>query len=167
MNSSTAAKDAIVIERVINAPVELVWQMWTRPEDYKKWYGPAGFGIPVAEMDLRVGGRRLVCMERPSPGGSMTMWTVGEFTEIVANKRLVYTESMSDENGNIIPPASMGMPEGYPDTTTVTVLLEDLGGSTKMTLTHAGIPGGQEGAAGGWNQAFDKLADYLSAIQRS
>ncbi len=52
-------------------------------------------------------------------------------------------------------------PKGYPATTEVTVLLEDLGGRTKMVMTHAGVPA-DSGAGGGWNQAFDKLADLIS-----
>ena len=93
----------------------------------------------------------------------MRMWTTGEFTEIVPNKRLVYTESPADENGNVVSPSAMGMPEGYPTMTEVTVLLEDRGGRTKMILTHAGIPADSPGASG-WEQAFAKLADHLETV---
>jgi uncharacterized protein YndB with AHSA1/START domain len=155
MSDSTLTSDAVVIERIFEAPVALIWQMWTRPEHFKKWYGPKGFTVPVAEMELRVGGKRLVCMA--SPDGSMRMWTTGEFTEIVPNERLVYTESPADEEGNVASPAAMGMPEGYPATTVVTVSLEDLGGRTKMVMRHAGVPA-ESGAGSGWEQAFDKLA---------
>lgn len=159
MSDQTASKeDAVVIERVFEAGIELIWQMWTDPEEFKKWYGPTGFTVPVAEMDLSVGGKRLVCMA--SPDGKMKMWTTGEYTHIIPHERLVYTESPADENGNPVSPAAMGMPEGYPEMTEVTVLLEDLGGKTKMVMTHAGIPA-DSGGAGGWMQAFDKLAHQL------
>ena len=158
MNESTVTEDAVVIERTFDAPIDLIWQMWTQPEHFQKWYGPKGFTVPVADMDMRVGGKRLICMA--SPDGSMTMWTTGEYTEIVPNKRLVYTESPADENGNVVSPSDMGMPDGYPATTEVTVLLEDLGGRTKMVMTHAGVPAGS-GANEGWEQAFDKLADHV------
>jgi len=154
-------KDAIVIERVFDAPVDFIWQMWTDPEHFKKWYGPKGFSIPVADMDLSVGGKRLVGMA--SPDGSRKMFTSGEHKEIVQNERLVYTESMSDENGNVMSAADMGMPEGYPMTTEVTVTLEDLGGRTKMIMTHAGVPADSPGASG-WNQAFDKLAEHIVTV---
>ena len=160
MSDSTGSKDAVVIERTFDAAQDLIWQMWTDPEQFKQWYGPKGFTIPVADMDLRVGGKRLICMS--SPDGSMKMWTTGEFTEIAPIERLSYTESMADENGNVISSAAMGMPEGYPETTEVTVQLEGLAGRTKMTMTHAGIPADSPGA-GGWNQAFDKLADLIEA----
>jgi uncharacterized protein YndB with AHSA1/START domain len=162
--SDTTAKDAVVIERTFEAAVDLIWQMWTDPEQFKKWYGPKGFTVPVAEMELRVGGKRLVCMEMQKPDGSMKMCTTGEYTEIVLNERLVYTESPADEHGNVVPPSAMAMPEGYPMTTEVTVLLEDLGGRTKMIMTHAGVPA-DSGAGGGWEQAFDKMADHIEAVR--
>ena len=162
--SDSTTTDAVVIERIFDAPVDLVWQLWTQPGHFKQWYGPNGATVPTAEMDLRVGGKRLVCMEMQTPGGSMQMWTTGEFTEIIPNKRLVYTESMADEQGNIVPPSALGMPDGYPAATTITVTLEDLGGRTKMTMTHAGVPA-ESGAAGGWEQAFAKLAQHIHTIR--
>ena len=161
MSNRTVSKDAVVIERIFDAPVNLIWQLWTQPEQFKNWYGPSGFTIPVADMDLRVGGKRLICMA--SPDGSMKMWTTGEYMEIVPTERLVYTESPADENGNVVSPSAMGMPEGYPATTQVTVVLEDLVGRTKMVMTHAGVPAGS-GADGGWNQAFDKMADHIKTL---
>ncbi len=159
MNDSTLTKDAVLIERTFDAPVDLIWQMWTNPEHFKNWYGPKGFTVPVADMDMSVGGKRLICMA--SPDGSMKMWTTGEYTVFVPNERLVYTESPADENGNVVSPSAMGMPDGYPTTTEVTVLLEDLGGRTNMVMTHAGVPADSPGASG-WNQAFDKLAEALA-----
>lgn len=159
MNNGTKPEDAVVIERIFDAPVEIIWQMWTQPEHFKKWYGPNGFSVPVAEMDVRVGGKRLVCMEMQKPDGSMKMWTTGEHIEIVPNERLVYTESPADENGDVITMSGFDRPT----TTEVTVLLEDLGGRTKMVMTHAGVPA-DSGAGGGWEQAFDKLADHIETV---
>jgi uncharacterized protein YndB with AHSA1/START domain len=161
MSNKTISKDAIVIERIFDAPVDLIWQMWTQPEHFKKWYGPKGFTVPVAEMDMRVGGKRLVCMA--SPDGSMKMWTTGKYMEVVPNERLVYTDSPADENGDVVSPSAMGMPEGYPATTEVTILFEDIGGRTKMVMTHAGVPAGS-GANAGWEQAFAKMADHIETV---
>ncbi len=164
MSDSPVSNNAVVIERTFEAPVDLIWQMWTQPELFQKWYGPKGFTIPVAKMEVRVGGTRLICMA--SPDGSMKMWTTGKYLEIVPTRRLVYSESPADENGKVVSPSAMGMPEGYPATTEVTVLLEDLGGRTNMVMTHAGIPADSAGA-GGWTQAFDKLADQVENILKS
>ena len=157
MTDNNASQDAVVIERSFDAPVDLIWQMWTDPEHFKKWYGPDGATISVANMDVRVGGTRLIGMEVHTPNGLMQMWFAGEYREVVENERLVYTEFMSDENGNASSPSDMGMPEGHPSTTEVRVELEDLGGRTKMLMTHAGVPSDSPGAAG-WTMALDKLA---------
>lgn len=155
-----STQEWVVIERTIDAPVGVVWEMWTDPDHFAQWYGPMGAAMPVVEMDVRVGGTRRMCMEMPGPDGTMQMWFTGEFREVVPDRRLVYTDAMCDEAGNILPPSAMGMPEGHPEVTEVTVELEDIGGSTQLTLTHVGVPKGSPGE-GGWNMALDKLAEQL------
>lgn len=110
MAEGRSSEDAVVIERMLDAPVELIWQMWTDPEHFAAWYGPDGATIPVARMDVRVGGTRLVSMQVQTPRGAMTMWFTGEYLEVVPGKHLVYTESMSDENGNVLSPPKWACP---------------------------------------------------------
>ena len=153
--------DAVVIERTFDAPLALVWEMWTDPEHFKAWYGPDGATIPVAKMDVRVGGTRLLCMEMQTPNGPMRMWFTGEYREVVENELLIYTESMSDEYGRVTSPSDMGMPEGHPTTTEVRVELTDIGGRTKMVMTHLGISHDSPGAAG-WAMALAKLATRIA-----
>lgn len=167
MSDTTISENAIVIERTFDAPIDLIWKMWVQPEHFKQWYGPEGFSVLVAEMDVRVGGRRLVCMQTETPDGPMKIWTAGQFTEIVPNQRLVYTDSPADEHGNVVSPSDAGMPEGFPVMTEVTVLLEDLGGRTKMVVTHAGLPAEEEGADAGWKQSFAKMADYVQTVLKN
>lgn len=152
----------VKIERVFDAPIGDVWKMWTDPEHFKKWYGPNGMSVPVAEMDVVVGGTRKICMEMRSPERTMAMWFIGVYKEITYPTRLVYTESMCQEDGTIISPQSMGMPEGAPDITEVIVELTEAEGGTKMTMVHVGVPAGTAGE-GGWVQAIDKLGAYLAA----
>ena len=154
-------ENAVVIERRFEAPVELIWKLWTDPEHFAAWYGPDGATIPVAKMDVRVGGARLVCMEVSAPSGQMQMWFTGEYLDVVENKRLVYTESMSDGQGNVMTAADMGMPDSHPTTTEVRVELEDIDGGTRMVLTHSGIPADSPGAAG-WAMALDKLESHVA-----
>src|SRR5262249_56110456 len=115
--TDNCSADAVEIERIVDAPLTPVWQMWTDPEHFKAWYGPDGATIPVAKMDVRVGGTRLVCMEVQSPNGPMRMWFTGEYREVVENERLIYTESISDENGHVPPPSSIGIPQRHPTPT--------------------------------------------------
>jgi len=151
----------LVIERTFAAPVETVWKMWTESEHFASWYGPMGASIPVATMDVSVGGRRHICMAMDTPNGPMKMWFVGEYKEIVENERLVYTESMSDEDGNVIPPSQMGMPDG-PDSTEIIVELAAVDGGTQMKMTHVGVAADSPGAMG-WGMAIDKLEGLLPA----
>lgn len=162
MTDDNGSRDAVVIERSFDAPVALIWQMWTEPEHFKSWYGPAGAVIPVAKLDVRVGGVRLVCMEMDTPRGPMQMWFTGEFRAVVEHRRLVYTESMCDEHGDVVSPSDVGMPAGHPATTEITVELEYLDGRTKMVMTHVGVPADSPGASG-WAMAFDKLAAVVEA----
>lgn len=162
MTDRNGSQDAVTIERSFGAPVDLIWQMWTDPEHFAAWYGPEEATIPIAKLDVRVGGTRLVSMQVHTPNGPMQMWFTGEYREVVENERLVYTESMSDENGNVLSPEELGMPAGHPTTTEVRVELEDVGGRTKMVMTHLGVPSDSQGATG-WTMALDKLAAHVEA----
>lgn len=162
MGDDSGTENAVVIERTVDAPAELVWRMWTEPEHFAAWYGPAGAGVPEARMDVRVGGTRLICMEAETPSGTRRMWFTGEYREVAQNRRLVYTEAMSDKEGNRLASSETGMPAGHPTVTEVRVELEDLGGRTRMVLTHVGIPEDSPGAEG-WRMALDQLAAHVAA----
>lgn len=159
----TDTKD-VQIERTFDAPIDLIWAMWTEAEHFANWYGPMGARIPKAEMDVRVGGRRHIAMEMETPRGPMQMFFVGEYSEVVAKTRLVYTESMADAEGHAMTAEQMGMPSGAPMDTTIVVELEDLGDRTKMTLTHIGVPADSPGGQG-WAMAIDKLAARVAELR--
>ena len=152
--------DWVKITRTFDAPIADVWDMWVKAENFQKWYGPMGFSVPVAEMDVTVGGTRKINMEMQTPDRTMSMWFTGVYKEVAAPHRLVYTESMCDPDGNVISPKDMGMPDGTPEVTEVTVELSEEDGKTIMVMTHAGVPVGTPGE-GGWMQAFDKLGGIL------
>ena len=155
----------LVIERIFDAPVEKVWEAWTNPEMVKKWWGPKDFTCPVAEIDLKVGGKYLLAMR--GPAGSefdKNLYSTGTYKEIVPNKKLVITDSFSDSEGNPVSPTEYGMPESFPDELEITIEFEEMDGKTKMKLTHAGMPQGEvaEQTQAGWNESLDKLASSLS-----
>jgi uncharacterized protein YndB with AHSA1/START domain len=161
-DAQTATEQALVIERIFDAPVEMVWRAWTQPEHFKRWWGPKGYSSPAAEIDLRVGGKFLAAMRSPE---GQDIWSTGLYREIVPLKRLVTTDSFADENGNVVPASHYAIDADMPLEMLVTVTFEDLGGRTKLTLRHEGLPAGEmgEGAAQGWNESLDKLADSLAA----
>lgn len=154
--------DSVTLERDFPAPPDTIWKLWTQPEHFAAWYGPEGSTIPVATIDLRVGGTRLLCMNVTTPRGPMTMWFTGVYLEIVENRRLVYTDAMSDEHGNVLTSEQAGMPPGHPTTTEVHVDLRPSATGTRMILTHFGIPAGSPGAVG-WTMALDKLNALVDA----
>jgi uncharacterized protein YndB with AHSA1/START domain len=140
----------ISVARTFDAPIERVWKAWTMPEHFMRWYGPQGFTTPTCEIDLSEGGRHLWSMESPD---GRRMYFTGIFKEIVPMERLVFSDSMSDADGN-----ALGMGPGMPEQMEVTVTFEHLDGKTTVTVSHMG----DEGASMGWEQAFEKLASMLA-----
>jgi len=150
-----------VIERIFDAPREMVWQAWTNPELFVRWWGPAMFTSPTVQMDLRPGGRFVWVMRDPEGND---YYTVGEYREIDPPKRLVYTDSFGDADGNVISPAAYGMGDDFPVTTVVTVTFEDLGGRTRLRIaSDKAVPGDMwEMASSGWGSSLDKLASVIT-----
>jgi uncharacterized protein YndB with AHSA1/START domain len=155
-----ASRRTVVITRLFDAPRELVWKAWTDPNHLMRWWGPEGFTSPAATIDLRVGGKYHFAMRSPE---GQDFWSTGYYREIVPNERLVCTDSFSNAQGDIVSPTEHGMGADVPTEFLVTVTLEDVGGKTRMTLTHIGLPAGEMEAmtVQGWNGSFDKLAVSL------
>jgi len=80
-------KDTFKLTRVFDAPRELVWKAFTEPERLKQWWGPKGFTVKSAEVDLRVGGTFRYCLE--APGGAFTMCGRWVYQELEAPARMV------------------------------------------------------------------------------
>jgi len=156
----SALQNEIVINRVFNLPVSVVWLAWTDAEYFKKWWGPRGFTCPSSKMEARVGGKYLSCM-RGSDGKEF--WSTGEVKELIPERKLVVTDSFSDDKGNIKPASEYGMPGDWPKELLITVYLEEADGATKMKLKHQGIPGEmREDCIKGWNESFDKLEENIT-----
>jgi uncharacterized protein YndB with AHSA1/START domain len=157
-----AAEQQFELVRVFDAPRALVWKMWTDPEHFKRWWGPRHFTCPVAELDVRPGGKYLHCMR--SEGGQ-EYWGTGNYIEVVPQEKLVYTDSFGDKDGNKVPSADYGMPN-WPDETTATIRFEDADGGkkTKVTLSSnvSMAQAKEQGAPDGWGQSLDKLAEVLA-----
>src|SRR6266550_3949682 len=93
----------VVITRIFDVPAQKVWAAWTDPDQLMKWWGPKHFTSPKAKMDVREGGTYIWGMQ--TPDGHKT-YTTGTFKEVVPGKRLVYTDSFSDEHGNRVDPST-------------------------------------------------------------
>ena len=156
----SAFQNEIVINRVFNLPVSVVWLAWTDAEYFKKWWGPRGFTCPSSKMEARVGGKYLNCMRGPD---GKEYWSTGVVKELIPERKLVVTDSFSDDKGNIKPASEYGMPGDWPKELLITVYLEEADGATKMKLKHLGIPGEmREDCIKGWNESFDKLEENIT-----
>lgn len=153
-------KDRVLtITRDFAQPVELLWEAWTIPERLMLWWGPKNFTTPFCKTDFRIGGKYHFCMRSPE---GKDFWTAGVYKEIIPLKRIVLTDSFADKDGNVMLASSHGLTGEWPDELIVTVAFEESNGKTKMTMTHAGLPGAWKDMTGeGWNQMFDKLDESL------
>jgi uncharacterized protein YndB with AHSA1/START domain len=113
---STVSEEEICLTRLFNAPMALVFEVMTKPEHVKQWWGQLGEGysVPVCEIDLRVGGAWRFVNRHPK--GEAVFY--GEYREISPPNRLVHTEIF----------------EPFPDAVSVvTTVLSEEGGKTRLT----------------------------------
>jgi uncharacterized protein YndB with AHSA1/START domain len=154
MTPKTDAADTshIVLTRVLNAPRDLVWTVWTDPKHAQNWWGPHGFTTPVYESDLRPGGALVVHMQAPN---GQIFPSTGTFEEVVTGERIVFFGAIEIEPGTV----------AFHARTFVT--FEDEGTKTKVTVRQEYeifTPAGKAATGGakmGWNQQFERLAEYL------
>ena len=164
MNDKTQAKmETLVVTRIIDAPLELVWQSWTQPEHVRRWWGPKDYTSPTCTLDLRVGGKFVFCMRAPAEQGGQDSYTAGVYQRIVPMQLLEFTQTLADKDGNKIDPAEIGMPPDFPKEMRTKVEFKAKGGMTELTVTIQGFSSGQMYvyALAGWHQSIDKLAESL------
>ncbi|MFA6542018.1 MAG: SRPBCC family protein [Bacteroidota bacterium] len=89
---NNTAEREIRISRLLNAPVELVWKVWTDPDHIKNWWGPNGFTNTISKMDFTPGGEWNLVMHGPD-GTDYKNQSI--FKEIVKYKKIVYEHQSS------------------------------------------------------------------------
>jgi uncharacterized protein YndB with AHSA1/START domain len=161
-------REQFVIARSFDAPLELMFDMWTRPEHFSRWLAPTGFDMRFIRPDIRTGGTSLYCMS----GNGLTMYGRAHYEEIRRPDRLVYTQQFCDEHENITRhPMAPAWPETMrtivdlaaegPDCTRVTVTWEVAGHPTAEEM--AVFTSARAGMTQGWTGSFDKLDTVLAA----
>jgi uncharacterized protein YndB with AHSA1/START domain len=166
MFASTANKDSFLVTtpsdqevrmtRLFDAPRQLVFDVMSKPEHVKRWWGRLGEGysVPVCEIDLRVGGKWRFVNQHPN--GEAEFY--GEYREIAAPGRIVFTEIFAP----------------FPDSVSVvTAVLTEEGNKTRLTATVR-YPSLEvrdmvisTGMAHGAGISYDRLEDLLLELQRS
>ena len=84
----------VVGTRDIPVPVDEAWKSWTDPGYVLQWWAPNGFTCTLAEMDVRVGGRSLVCMSAPD-WGFPALYSTWAYTLVDVPNRLEFVHNMS------------------------------------------------------------------------
>ena len=138
----------LVIERVFDAPRELVFRMWTDPQHAANWWGPEGMDVTSLEMDVRPGGAWRKCMR----AGTRDYWRRGVYREVVEPERLVFTYFSDDPNSD---PAH--------ETVVTVTFEEDAPGRTRLTLRQALFESvaARDSHGRGWSTCVDRLSRYL------
>ncbi len=163
--TQTIPKEDLIVKRIINAPVELVWKAWTDPEYVMRWWGPKYYTSPSCKIDLRAGGKYLFCMRAPKELGGLDSYTAGVYMKIVPGELLEFTQSLADKDGKKIDPVQMGMPPDFPEELQTVVVFKKIKGCnmTELTITEHDWTMGQMYvySYAGMQQSIDKLAEIL------
>jgi uncharacterized protein YndB with AHSA1/START domain len=167
LTETMSERREFVISRVFDAPRELVWQAWTKPQHMAKWWGPRGFTNPVCEMDVRVGGAYRIVM-RSSEGVDYPV--AGVFREVERPERLVMTMDTSghpDEWNQMVKP-DWCRGDAHPVGEMVqTVIFEAVDDRTRLTVRTRFVSAAirdammKMGMNEGWSQSLERLAELL------
>lgn len=168
LEKESSGKEKFVINRTFDAPLDVMYEMWTDPKHLSQWLAPTGFTMEFLEADIRSGGSTFYCMTN---GRDLTMYGRAEYLKIEKPGLLVYTQQFCDQEGRIsrhplapIWPETMLTkveltPEG-PDQTRVTVTWEPYGAVTSEELEAFIKMRGSMTI--GWTGSFDKLDALLA-----
>lgn len=153
-STHAAWKDGdLVITRVVAAPRDVVFRMWTEEEHFAKWWAPHGATVPYCRLDVRPGGKLLFC-HRFDTGET---WVGGTYLTVEAPSRLAFTSHFADADGNPVERP------GFPAEMTIDVTFQDHAGGTRITARHTGLERDQ-GEIQGWTETLERL-DALLARQ--
>jgi uncharacterized protein YndB with AHSA1/START domain len=153
-NSTTVERKSdreLVVTRTFNGPARIVFEAWTKPELFKRWWVPKSSGMTMlsCEMDVRVGGTYRLVFSHPSFEKPMAFF--GRYTEVIPSSRLVWTNEESEDGA------------------VTTVTFEEKGGETLVVL-HDLYPSKQalddaiaSGATSGFGDQFAQLDELLIA----
>jgi uncharacterized protein YndB with AHSA1/START domain len=155
----------LVLERIFDAPRDLVFKMFKDPEHLKRWWGPRGWELPVCNIDFRPGGVWHYCMkcvdQNQGEFYGMESWGKGVYKQIIEPEKIVYVDFFSDAEGN----TNDDMPS-----TENTLEFIDLGSKTKL-INRAEYASEEAlktvmdmGMLQGITETWDRLEDVLQQM---
>ena len=146
----------VVVTRMFNAPARLVFEAWTKPELFTRWWAPKSCGISFvsSEMDARTGGTYRFVLRHPAAEQPMAVF--GKYIEVTPHSRLVWTNDEGGEGGAI-----------------TTVTFEEGGGET-LVVMHDLYPSKEaldaaiaSGSTCGFSETFEQLDELLATLGAS
>jgi len=151
-NRTTAERKSdreLVVTRTFNAPAHIVFEAWTKPELFKRWWAPKSFGVTIlsCELDVRTGGTYRLEFGHASSEQPMAFF--GRYLDVTPNARLVWTNEEGGDGGQI-----------------TTVTFEERGGETVVVM-HDLYPSKEaldEAIASGSTSGFSEIFDQLDAL---
>lgn len=142
----------LVVTRTVHGPTRLVFEAWTRPVLFQRWWVPKSCGVSLIsfEADIRTGGAYRLVMGHPSSEQPMAFF--GRYLDVTPPSRLVWTNEEGGEEGAV-----------------TTVTFEDRGGATRVVVSEL-YPSKEaldeamaSGSTSGWGEQFEQL-DALLAV---
>jgi len=145
----------LVVTRTLDAPARIVFEAWTKPELFLRWWAPKSFGITFlsCEMDVRTGGSYRFVFGHPASEQPMAFF--GRYIEVTPPSRLVWTND-EDEAGAVS-----------------TATFEEKDGKTRVVVhdlypSKAALDGAiASGSTGAWPEQFEALDDLLTTLGAS
>jgi uncharacterized protein YndB with AHSA1/START domain len=168
LGKETKDKEQFIINRSFEAPINVVYDMWTNPKHFAKWLGPTGATMQFIRADIKAGGNSFYMMTTDS---GVTMYGNIKYLELHKPDLIVYTQQFSDRDEKM---SRHPMMPTWPATMlTVVQLVEEVPGRTRVTVTwepHGDFTAEEmatfvkerAGMTQGWTGSFDKLEDYIA-----
>lgn len=121
--------NSFTISHNFNAPVEKVFDAWTKPDQIKHWMAPKGYSVTYAKDNIKAGGESHYCM---ASNHGLEIWGKKLFEDFIPPAKLSYTQVYSNEQGGIEPHP---MIKNFPIEIFTTVMLDEKNGVTTVDLT--------------------------------
>ena len=139
----------VVVRRRIDAPLAFLFQAWTDPARFARWFGPKGWTVERCEVDARPGGAWRSWFRT---GSGASVYTGGVYIEVEPERRIVFTW---DTNVAGAEPDLLSV---------VTVEFAEEPGGVEISITHRKLATAEAiDMDAGWNNTFDSLQQYASA----
>ena len=169
MANETALGEAagdLEFSRLIDAPRDLLFEVWTEAKHFAQWFGPREVEVPFCEIEPWPGGLIHFCHRHRG----MEIWIKGAYREFVTGKRLVFELGFVDADGR---PAAHPMFPDWPLDAVIltTVTFADRSNKTELNIRQQILPAEaaaksvvkrmREATHAGWTETLDRLSDYL------